>query len=269
MGEAGLVLQRAGHQRVGVDAELGQQAREVRRLQQHADRAGQRRGSGENAIGRHRDHVAGRSGDAAHHRDHRLPGRDMGDGVVQALAAGNAAAGAVDGNDQRLDAAVRGEPVHRRVQLLVVGDEAVHRQLCNIRAFDADAVAMQRDQERRRHRNDGERPPEGQPALEAPSVQDQVGFEGHQATALLPRHDRARPGHPRLGSRPQMNAWMAGTGPAMTRVTRVTPRPSRSPAAPAGCGGGSPRRGYRPATHRNPTNRIPASPASPPPSPCP
>ena len=49
--------------------------------------------AGEDARRRHRDHVAGRGRRAAHHRDHRLLRGDVGDRVVQGLAAGDAAAG--------------------------------------------------------------------------------------------------------------------------------------------------------------------------------
>ena len=105
-----------------------QQTGHLAGLQQHADRTGQRGLAGEDARSRHGDHVAGRRRSAAHHRDHRLLRGNVGDRVVQSLAAGDAAARAVDRHDQRLHVGVVGQLVDRLVELAVVGDDPADRE---------------------------------------------------------------------------------------------------------------------------------------------
>ena len=170
--QAGLVLQRAGGQGVIADAEFFQQAGELGYLQFYTDRAGQGGFAGEDAGGRHGDHVAGRGGGAAHHGDHRLFRGHAGDGVVQRFAAGDGAAGAVDGHQQGTRGVVLGHRVDRLDEAAILGDGAGDGQAGDVLAAQHGVgVAAEGEQAGDHHRQDRHRPPQEKAALEAPPVQ--------------------------------------------------------------------------------------------------
>ena len=104
---------------------------------------------------------------------------DVRDRVVQALAAGHAAARAVDRHDQRLDAVVVGELRHRLVELAVLGDHPAHGQARKVRSTELRIDAAQRHQHSGQHGEHGKAPPDEQPALEPAPIQQQVGLERH------------------------------------------------------------------------------------------
>ena len=211
-----------------------QQAGHLAGLQQHADRAGQRGLAGEDARGGHRDHVAGRRRRAAHHGDDRLLRGNVGDRVVQALAARHAAARAVDRDDQRLHAVVVGQFGHRLVELAVVADDPADGQPRQMRT--AERTFSPRSATRTAART--------------------------ASTARLRQTNRRRLSRRRSSSR-SVSRLIAGGQRAPMVIT------SAARSGPAGCGDGSRHRGCRPARRRNRTSRTRPSPASPPRPPCP
>ncbi len=209
--------------------------------------------TGEDARGGHRDHVAGRCRRAAHHRDDRLLRGDTGDRIVQALAAGDAAAGAVDRHDQRLHAVVVRELVHRIVELAVLGDDAADGQPRQVRPAERQMRAAQ-------------------PTSTAASTASTAKLRQNTRRRLSRRRSSRRSVSSDSGRWSAVRShWRDATDPASRPLQETDhgPLTVSSRSRPAGCGDGSPRRGCRPARRRNPTSRIRPSPASLPRPPCP
>ena len=219
---------------------------------------------GEDPRRRHRDHVAGGGGDPVHHRDHRLLRGDQRDRVVQRLAAGDAAARAVDLDDQRLDPRVVGQLGDLVVELAVLGDDPAHRQPRDMRADQRPRLAVPHHQ----HRADQHQHRRGCATRPAAASAGAGRAEGRFLTTC-----------------DQWSAvsdqWSGESGSVEPTIGRLLRRPlttdhrplttdriTRRPG-PAGCGGGWRRRGCRPARRRSWTSRTRPSPASPPRPPCP
>ena len=157
LGEARLVLQRAGDERVGGDAELAEQAGDLAGLQDHADRAGERRVAGEDAGGGQRDHVAGRGGGAAHDGDDRLAWPTCISASCRLSPPATAPPGLSIETITAGHGAVAGQAAHRSVSFAVVVDDAGDVDPRDVRAGAAVMPGTASDARARRH--DGERRP--------------------------------------------------------------------------------------------------------------
>ena len=178
------------------------------------------------------------------------------------LAAAHAAAGAVDLDQQRLHAVVAREPRNCLRHLAVFGDDPRDGQPRNVGALHH-ARAAKREADARQHRQHGRGAPIEQAALEAPPVQQKVGFQAHVPS---PRRKPGPMPHARVIERVSWMPASAGMTDAdrATAVLRIT-----APSAPAGCGDGSRPPGCRRARRRCRRCRTRRSRSCPPRLPCP